>query len=165
MPDHDPVDTAWRIHGAIVGWTISVDSKASFALAIEAAVMAGLIKLAGNGRLSDLEGYWEKLLFWSGVVALTGGLLAVLLVVRPRLRARRLKHEVAGNFIYFGHAKDWDGSELEEALKERDVLPVLSRQIVKTSKVAWMKHRLLQSSMTLAVIGTALVAMAAWLND
>ncbi len=53
---------------------------------------------------------------------------------------------------------------MKAALVEKDLLPVLTRQIVAMSEVAWLKHRLLQASMTGAVVGTALVAIAGLLN-
>lgn len=161
----DPSDTAWRIHGALVDWTGKVDTKASFALAIETALMAGVVALTGDGRrLSHLDGFWTKAPFVLGVLALIAGLLSVAWVVRPRLRSKSVEVEAPSNFIFFGHAKHWEPAELAEALGTVDILPMLSRQIVAMSKIAWLKHRMLQHSMTLATIGSALVGVAAWLN-
>lgn len=161
----DPVDTAWRIHSAQVDWTGKVDSKASFALAIQSAVIAGIIGLAGgNRRLANLEGFWPNSFFWVGILLLVLSLVAVSFVVRPRLRSRKIAGEVPDNFIFFGHLREWSPENLEKALAEKDLLPVLCRQIIAMSEVAWMKHRLLQISMSGAVIGTAFVSIAAWLN-
>lgn len=159
------METAWRIHSAQVDWTGKVDSKASFALAIQSAVMAGIVGLSGGGRrLGDLKGFWPNAFFWVGVGLLVLSVIAVSVVVRPRLRRKKLEAEVPENFIFFGHLRKWDPEELRKSLVEKDVLPVLTRQIVTMSKLSWRKHRLLQASMTGAVLGTALVAVAGLLN-
>ena len=163
--ERDPIDQAWRIHGAIVSWTGSVDSKASFALAIESAVTGAVIGMAGGQRaLAHLEDFPQQACFWTGLTALVIALVLVALVVRPRLRARKMKEESASNIIYFGHLVHWEADDLTEALRSWDLLPVLSRQIVNMSKVAWRKHRLLWWSMTLAVLGSSLLTTAAYLN-
>jgi hypothetical protein len=162
MPDHDPVDTAWKIHTAIQGWTSTVDSKASFALAIESGVAVAVIGLAGeNRRLHGIVGIWENLLFYAGVTLLGFALVCVAWVVRPRLRYWNLGDERRSNFIFFGHVKTWEPIMLEEQLKNQSVLPALTRQIVNTADVAWRKHVLLQVSMTLAMIAGALIVVVA----
>jgi Family of unknown function (DUF5706) len=162
----DPVDTAWRIHEAQVDWTGKVDSKASFALAIESGILVTIINLAGkNRRLSNIKGVPLNLLFWSGITLLVLSLLCVAWVVRPRLRPRLLVGEWPQNYIYFGHAQHWKPEKLEKALADGDILlPMLSRQIVSMAKIAWLKHRLLQWSMTGTTAGGALVALTAILK-
>lgn len=44
------LDTAWRIHGALVDWTGKVDSKASFTVGVESAALAGVITLSASSR-------------------------------------------------------------------------------------------------------------------
>lgn len=162
MPDHDPIDTGWKIHSAIIDWTGKVDSKANFVLTIESALLAGVVALTGDHRrLSHLRSWRAQAGFWSGVAVLASGVLSVAWVVRPRLRSRKLKAEVPTNFIFFGHLRKWSAAELEVALRDRDLLPVLSRQLVNASQVAWFKHRALQFSMLCALAGTALVSLAA----
>lgn len=166
MSQPDPVETAWRIHSAQVDWTGKVDSKASFALAIQSAVMAGIVGLAGGDRrLANVKGFWPNSFLWVGVGVLVLSLVAVSLVVRPRLRRKKLEEEIPENFIFFGHLRMWSAQELEQALLERELLPVLSRQIVEMSKLTWQKHRLLQSSMTGALFGTAFVGIAGILSN
>lgn len=165
MPDHDAIDTAWRIHTAIVDWTGKVDSKASFALAIESAVLAGIVSMTGGRRrLANLEGP-ASVLFWVGVAFLIAALLCVVYVVRPRLRRGKVKLESGANFIFFGHLKDWKAHDLEEALLQRDLLPMLAHQLVTMSKIAWVKHRMLQLSLTGAVIASGLIGFAALFNN
>ncbi|MFD6548016.1 hypothetical protein, partial [Bacillus cereus] len=53
----DPIETAWKIHAALVDWTGKVDTKASFALTIESALLGGVVALSGDGRVfHDLAG-------------------------------------------------------------------------------------------------------------
>lgn len=162
MTEDKATETAWRIHAAIVDWTGKVDSKASFALAIESALLAGIVTLSGSGRrLSHLSGAWEHGFFWVGVAALIAAVVAAVFVVRPRLRSKHLKAEAPDNFIFFGHLNHWDPSDLARELPKRDVLPVLSRQLVRMSEIAWEKHIAMQWSVLLAFTGALLVGLAA----
>lgn len=158
-------DDAWKIHDAVVSWTSNVDSKASFALAIESGVVAGVIALAGdNRRLSHLSDCWAEAAFWVGVACFVAALLLVVGVVTPQIRSSETEAEWPDRFIFFGHLRHWAEADLARALQERDILPVLSHQLVVMSKIAWRKHRLLQGSMVLAVVGSVLVGVAALLN-
>jgi hypothetical protein len=164
VTDNDPVDTAWRIHSAIIDWTGKVDAKASFVLAIESAIMIAVIGLTGdNRRLSHLEG-WAFLAFAIGVGALTAGLGCVAWVVRPRLRKSNVAAEAVTNYIYFGHARLWKPDDLEQRLIDNDILPSIARQIVWMSDLAWDKHLFLQRSMLAGFAGTTLIGLAAALH-
>lgn len=160
MPDHDPVETGWRIHSALIDWTGKVDGKATFALTIESAMFAGVIGFNLN-RLHTEPARW---LFWVGVGFLAVSLLLVAYVVRPRLRSLSIDAEFRDNLIYFGHLRKWEPDEVTEALKEMNVLPMLGKQLVVMSRIAWRKHRLLQLSLTGAVISGVMFALSAWLN-
>jgi len=160
----DPHDTAWRIHASIVDWTGKVDAKASFALAIESAALAAIVTLTGSGRrLDGLSGCGVGF-FWTGVAILLIGVLSVVTVVAPRLRSTKMPSEWQNNYVYFGHLRHWDPEDLQKVFEEEDPLPVVTRNIVIMSKIAWMKHRRLQVSMWLATLGAALVGVAAVLN-
>jgi Family of unknown function (DUF5706) len=161
----DAVVNAWRIHDALVAWTSNVDSKASFALAIESAVAAALVALCGHGaRLSHLYGAWSTAFFSAGAVTLAAALVCVLYVVRPRLRSKEVDREWRNGLIYFGHLRHWSATELEAELRNGDMLPILSRQLVAMSGIAWAKHRMLQLSMTLAPVSVVLIGVAAAVN-
>lgn len=161
MSNPDPTDTAWKIHSALTDWTGKVDTKASFALTIESAVLVGVVTLSGNGRaLADLHG-WGVFWYVLGVVILIAGLLSAVWVVRPRLRAQQVTGEVPTNFVYFGHLRQLTPGEVETNLRSDDILPVLSKQLVEMSKISWTKHRLVQVSLTLAPIGVALLGLSA----
>ncbi|MEV5242938.1 Pycsar system effector family protein [Streptomyces cinnamoneus] len=155
-------ETAWRIHAAIGEWTTRVDAKASFALTLESAALAGIVALSGDGhRFSHLHGYGARGPLWAGALLILTAAVLAILVVAPRLRsARKLESEAPQNFIYFGHLQFWDPADLIQKLQQEDTLPVLSTQLVNMSKIAWRKHRLVQLSFLLAAIGGALVFIA-----
>jgi len=160
----DARDTAWRIHASIVDWTGKVDTKASFALAIESAALAGIVTLTGSGRRLDGLSGWKVGLFWTGIAILLAGVLAVITVVAPRLRSTKMPSEWQNNYVYFGHLMHWNPEDLQQALEEENPVPAVTRNIVVMSKIAWTKHRRLQASMWLATFGTALVGVAAAMN-
>ncbi|MFI6774253.1 Pycsar system effector family protein [Nocardia sp. NPDC050412] len=161
MSDPDPVDTGWRIHSALVDWTGKVDTKASFALTIESAVLVGVVTLSGKDRiLSDLGG-WAVVWYVAGICALIASVLCAAWVVRPRLRAANLTPESQSNFIYFGHLRQLQPDEVRHHLENAPLLPVLSKQLVEMSKIAWLKHRLVQISMTIAPVGVVLLGISA----
>jgi hypothetical protein len=166
MPDHQPVETAWKIHAAVADWTGKVDSKASFVLAIETGVLAGIVQLAGGGhRLSSITGRLANGFFWVGVSLLVLGLLYAVGTVRPQLRGGpTLMSEAPRNFLYFGHLQHWDASTLETEMSRLDTLPMLTRQLVNMSNIAYSKHRRLQRSINCLVVGTSFVGIAALLN-
>ncbi len=163
------IEDAWRIHAALVDWTSKVDQKASFVLAIESAAVLGVISLSeresGKDKLlSSLNSILELLAYRIGVVFLVVAVILVAAAVIPQLRRNEVSDESDRNFIFFGHLKSWKQEELTQALRERDVLPVLSRQLIKMSEIAWKKHRRLQRSLWLAGAGIGLVGLAAVLD-
>lgn len=161
--DSSSLDTAWRIHGALVDWTGKVDAKASFAFTIESAGVATTVALSGDKRVfSTLEGPWQNVLYYGGIVALLIAAAFSVWVVIPRLRMRHVKKEYPNNFIYFGHLQYWEPEDLPGAIAKRDLLPVLTHQMVKMSEIAWRKHVAVKISMWLAIIGAVtLVACGA----
>ncbi len=154
------IESAWKIHAALVDWTGKVDQKASFALAVESAVLAAIITLSSDARaLASLTGVgvW---FYRIGVVLLIFAVGYAMRAVTPQLRGSKLKDEWEDNFIFFGHLRRWSEPELTRALQEKDLLPMLSRQLIKMSDIAWKKHRYLQRSLLLAAGGTILLVMA-----
>ncbi|WP_422390199.1 Pycsar system effector family protein [Arthrobacter sp. N1] len=154
------IETAWRIHGALGDWTGKVDAKATFAFTLESAGVATAIALADENRVFDtLEGPVQEILYFGGLIALSIAAAFSVWVVIPRLRYFKVKKESPNNFIYFGHLKYWDYEMLPGAIKEKDLLPVLTHQMVKMSQICWQKHVAVMISMILAVLGgAALVA-------
>ncbi len=154
-------EDAWKIHQSIVDWTGKVDQKASFALAFQSAIVAAVLALStGEGALSKLSGWEEALPYWLGIVCLAAAILFAVAVVKPSLRARKIESEAASNYIFFGHLRKWEPADLQRALERNEILPVLSRQLVVTSGIAWRKHRRLQLSLWLAVVGTGAICLS-----
>jgi hypothetical protein len=149
--DKEALDTAWRIHGALVDWTGKVDAKASFAFALESAALGVIVTLSGKDRLfGALEGPWQNISYVIAAAALVLGAGCAMLVVIPRLRATKVGKEWRDNFIYFGHLKYWAPENLPAKIKATDLLPVITNQMVRMSKIAWMKHVLVVISLILA---------------
>lgn len=156
------IETAWRIHGALGDWTGKVDAKASFAFALESAGVATAVALGDENRLySKLEGPWQEVLYYGGLLALSLAAVFSVIVVIPRLRMFHVKKEWPSNFIYFGHLKYWDYEDVPAAIKKKDLLPVLTHQMVKMSKIAWNKHVAVLVSMCLAIAGGAALVVCA----
>jgi hypothetical protein len=162
MSAQEPRETAWRIHAAVGEWTARVDAKASFALTLESAALAGIVALSDNGhRFSHLHGYGVRGTLWAGALLILTGAVLAIFVVAPRLRSvKKLESEAPQNFIYFGHLQFWDPAALAQKLEQEDTLPILSNQLVNMSKIAWRKHRFVQLSFLLAAIGGVLVFIA-----
>lgn len=160
-PSEPSNEFAWRVHDGITEWTARVDSKASIALAIEAAVAGVVVLLAtGDGELARTSGLTSWLV-GSGVVLLTASVVLAVLVVYPQLRARSTRKEFQNDVIYFGHLRLWDPEHLEERLATDSVeMAGLSRQLVRMSKIAWRKHVWLQWSLALFVLGVLAVGAA-----
>jgi hypothetical protein len=152
----DPVDTAWRIHASLSESTGRVDAKASFAVSLESAVLAALIALY---RGDVPGGTAAKVLFWIGALALALSALAAVSVVSPRLGSKD-----SGNwrdhFLYFGDLRHWNADDLSRKLRDTSALSSLTRQLVVMSEIAWIKHRRVQQSLVLAVIGSGLAALS-----
>ncbi len=158
----DPVDQAWRIHGAVTDWTGKVDSKAAFVLTIESAVIAGVATLMSTGhQLEHVHGRWRLVVLIVGLAALAVSVVIAALVVFPNVRRRHVEAETATNWVFFGHLKNWDPVDLAQKLRNDDILPVLSRQLIVMSRIAWRKHARVQLSFLIALGGAALVLTAA----
>lgn len=158
------LDTAWRTHDALRDWTGKVDAKASFALTIESAVLGATVALSGrSGRLGGLHGQ-GLLAYRVGLLLLAVAALAAVSAVIPQVRRSSTKTESRDSFIFFGHLRHWNADELAGAWASRDPTPVLARQAVVMSKIAWGKHRRLQLSLTAAVLGTASLVLGAGLR-
>jgi hypothetical protein len=164
-PTITPAEFAWRTHSAITDWTAKVDAKASIVLALESAIMGAVITLSGRDRpLSALRGR-PLGTYRLGILLMAIGIALAGLVVFPYLDRRKARVQWRSEAIYFGHLRRWRPSELADylsALSARTQLDILSRQLVTTPKIAWIKHARLQWSMLAAALGTLLFAIAGW---
>ncbi|GHK02057.1 hypothetical protein Stsp02_63530 [Streptomyces sp. NBRC 14336] len=157
----EPTETAWRIQAAVADWTAKADSKASFALTMQSTALAVLGLLASSKRVAgDLDSTVPGLLLWIGVLLMVGGVSCAAWAISPNLRKERRGPEVDDDFLYFGHVRHLDPEVLEAALRDKDPLPSLSRQVVVMSEIAWTKHRRVQWSLMLGVAGCAAFGLA-----
>lgn len=158
----DAADTAWRIHTALMDWTGKVDTKASFALSLESAAVTALAVFSGDlSHASFGRGRWAVVaLYWAGVGLLMAAIVMSVAVVIPRLDSALSRADREAGFVYFGHLRHWDPVRLTEALRGRDPVPVLSRQVIVMSRISWRKHRLVQISLVAAAVGAAMASTA-----
>jgi Family of unknown function (DUF5706) len=156
----EAVETAWHIHTALGEWTTRVDSKASFALTLEAAALAGVAGLTSNGGLGVRAMPASLLVTFSvALLSILASALCAMMVVVPRMRGHHTAAESGDNFIYFGHLRHWSPGHLHTALTTRDPLPMLSRQLVVMSHIAWRKHRWVELSFILSAVGATLLSV------
>jgi hypothetical protein len=157
----EPTETAWRIQAAVADWTAKADSKASFALTMQSTALAVLGLLATSKRAGgDLDSTVPRLLLWIGVLLMVAGVSFAAWAISPNLSKERRGPENDDDFLYFGHVRHLDPAVLEAALRDKDPLPSLSRQVVVMSEIAWNKHRRVQWSLMLAVAGCAAFGLA-----
>lgn len=157
----EPTETAWRIQAAVADWTAKADSKASFALTMQSTALAVLGLLATSKRAAgDLDSTVPQLLLWIGVLLMVAGVSFAAWAISPNLRKERRGPENDDDFLYFGHVRHLAPAVLEAALRDKDPLPSLSRQVVVMSEIAWNKHRRVQWSLMLAVAGCAAFGLA-----
>lgn len=155
--------TAWHVHGVLAEWTRTVDAKASFALAMESAALAGAAALSGSGhRLGAVSGALPTTVLWTGLALLgLSAVLAVLAVLPRHERDGRERPDRPDAFIFYGHLRHWTPEELAAGLSRHQPLPALTRQLVAMSRILWAKQRLVRQSLLGAVAGCLLIALAA----
>lgn len=161
--DQRGVEFAWKVHGAISDWTAKVDAKAAIVLSLGGVVLGFFVTLSVDGRiLAHLQG-WHLTLERLGIASTAVGVLLATLVVIPRLNRRVTSANWRENFVYFGHLRRWDPADLKaklQSLSADQELDVLATQLVKTSKIAWYKHSLLQFGVVSLVLGVALISFS-----
>jgi len=154
-------DFAWKVHEALDSWTAKVDTKASIALAIEAAIAGFVITLStSHGRLGGLHGFHADLEH-GGLLLLAASVLASLATVMPQLGRRKAKRDWSSNIIYFGHLRRWDPADLAANLSSGNTTTdQLARQLVEMSKICWRKHAWLQWSLFALLVSSVLLLWA-----
>ncbi|TDD47719.1 Pycsar system effector family protein [Saccharopolyspora elongata] len=158
----DPLGTAWKMHAALVEWTGKADLKASFSLTVQSVTLVLMGILTSSGRLAMGSGSGaSQILLWAGFLLMAGGASCAAVTISPNLRKERRGPNKNDDFLFFGHLRTWEPGELEAVLRETDPLPALSRQLVVMSEIAWVKHRWVQWSFILAVVGAATLGVGA----
>jgi hypothetical protein len=113
MAHDDAVATAWRLHASLADWTGRIDAKASFALTIESAVLAGVGASAGTDHgLGGISGWWAQGAIGAGAALLVLAAFAAVSVVLPRQgrgrSARRGSTNTSSTGTYAaGHRRTW----------------------------------------------------------
>jgi pycsar effector protein len=155
------IDLAWRSHAAQESWTAKVDTKASIALAANAAVLTAIV-----ASRTQKGSYLEQLTGWREVLLLVAVILCVLAVVCagaivfPLLGRRRIRRRPARDTIYFGDLRHRDPGDLRDQLLHltpHDHLAQLARQLVAMARYNWFKHSMLQIALATAYAGYLLV--------
>ncbi|WP_341257489.1 MULTISPECIES: Pycsar system effector family protein [Gordonia] len=142
--DAQAVDTAWRVHSALLTWTSSVDQKASFVLAIDGAFLGiAAAVVSQDGRLAPSGPISVLLLSLSVALAVVAGGYS-LAAIKPNLKTIVDSRIDSGHFIYFGHLKMMDAMRIRSALTREDILGALTNQLKEMSEICWNKHRRVQ---------------------
>ncbi|MFF0789445.1 Pycsar system effector family protein [Streptomyces spiralis] len=154
---------AWQLQGTLAESTRAADAKASFALAIESAMLAAMAALANSEHgLGGISGTLPRAALWAGVALLgVSAVMAVLAVLPRHGREGHSRPAHPDDFVFYGHIRHLTPAELTEGLRGRDPLPALSRQLVAMSRILWVKQRLVRQSLLTAVGGGVLIAVGA----
>jgi hypothetical protein len=174
MPDQTPggsgtgdrtgIDFGWQAHGAIQGWTASVDTKASIVVVVETAVAGAATGalITNGGELHRASGLHLACAI-AAVALLVAAVASALWVVFPRLKRSRTQRLAADGLVYFGHLQHRDPDNIAQALavltpaEERRQLAL---QLRVTGQVAWDKHAWLQRSLVCFGAGAGLLVVA-----
>ncbi|MGH3864897.1 MAG: Pycsar system effector family protein [Pseudonocardiaceae bacterium] len=137
-------------------WTAKVDTKASIVMALETGLSSIILAFSDSVRFPN---HPDGALFWahrSGLVLLFVSIVLAGAVVFPQIRHRSSARSWQDNYLYFGHIRHWQPTELAAELlsgRTRRHLHALSTQLVVMSRVVWRKHVALQCSMLCALLG------------
>jgi len=157
------LDIAWRTHSAQENWTGKVDTKASIFLALDTAVLGAIVaaRTQREGALRTLDG-WQTGLLWTAIAMCFIGAVLAAMVVFPLLGRSTSSGRPSGT-IYFGDLRRWEPDDLAERLAEltaEEQFHQVSRQLVAMARVVWLKHRIMQVALGVALAGYALIFLA-----
>lgn len=159
------VTTAWRIHASLAEWTGRADTKASTALSVELAVLAGGMALISSGRGAGPDGtVLSAVLMASGMVLVLLGVFLAVAALLPRSWKKPGDPAEAENFVYFGTLRRMPSEQVVTMLRDTDVLEVLSGQLVTMSHITWRKLVLVKYSLMVACSGLGLISVAVWVS-
>lgn len=167
----EPTDFAWSIYENLRGWIAQADRKASTVLALESALIAAAALFGDLASSVGALAGWRLVIVYVGVAVMMVGAALSGAAVKPRLGRMGSPGWRKGvgtpsktGHIYFGDLRNQEAAALAlwllEATPEAATLE-LAQQIIVMSQIAWRKHRLLQSSITLAAIGFATIVVGA----
>ncbi|GIF25077.1 hypothetical protein Ate02nite_78070 [Paractinoplanes tereljensis] len=133
-----------------------IDAKASIFLAVDGVALSALLTARSqNGNiLANLEGWRSGALTGALLLCVLAGLLTTA-VVFPLLGGSRTMRKNRGT-IYFGDLRRRQAGELAHQLAHltlEDQFAQVSRQLVAMARTTWIKHRLLQVALVVALAG------------
>jgi len=153
------LDFAWQAHQAQEDWTGKADIKGSILLAADGTVLAALLAFARE------ESCTLRVVWFLCFLCLTASAVFAGLTIKPRIGAGARVEGI--DFVYFGHLKDMEPSQLAVELEHMtagDAIHGLSKQLVVMSRTNWRKHKLLIASTWCAVIGFILILAIAFVR-
>jgi hypothetical protein len=161
-------DFAWRVHALQASWANHADVKASILLVLEGGALYAVVSALGaDGYLTGLEKRTGSFAITATIGAGIGVLLlaigAAAMAIFPRL-GRGQVPDRASHTIYFGDLRRWSPPELRghlAGLTENHELEMLSFQLTSMAQRNWLKHRWVQLSLVLSLIGILIVAVSA----
>ena len=167
-----PSEFAWRGHSAQEHWTAKADAKASIVLALLTFVLAlGAAAWLGTENRAGLAAADSPWRFWVGalgIACVVAGIVVAASAIWPRLATSR----DSSGLIYFGHLKSSKGQFVDKSalvarkisdLTEEAETQMLANQLVAMANTNWQKHRLLQLSVVLGMVGLiALTTATLW---
>lgn len=160
----DAIELAWRVHGAQEAWTAKVDIKASILLVLEGGSLFAI--LTANSQTGALRFFSGRPLVFeiAGVALLFLGTLCSAAAVFPMIgKSSQHRSDYRHHYIYFGHLRHRHPDDLQRKLTlsaGSDELAMLSLQLIAMSRRNWLKHRLVQLSLVLAMVGVILICAA-----
>lgn len=154
------IEFAWKSHAAQESWTAKVDTKASVFFTVNVAGVVALVafRTQADGLLAALQG-WRAHFVDIGILACALALIVAGAAIFPLLGSPKA-HRTRRDTIYFGHLRHRDVDDLADQLAQTtapEQIKQLSRQLVVMSKGNWLKHRLLQVALLVAVAGYGVI--------
>jgi hypothetical protein len=155
-------DFAWQAHIGVESWVARADLKASILLALQGG--AFILVVAGSDSPFQAPARWPAVVALAALGILVIATCLAAAAVMPILGSpRRLRTEHRQHTVYFGHLRLWEpealGSRLA-TLSVDDEHTMLARQLVFLSRLAWRKHRLLQTAVVMTIVVVVALAVA-----
>ncbi|WP_425269073.1 Pycsar system effector family protein [Gordonia lacunae] len=98
-------------------------------------------------------------LFTLGIASIACAMYLCVLAIRPRLKSHRTSSQIEGHFIFFGHLTAQTRAEIRGHLLSSDILIPLVNQLKEMSDICWRKHKRVQWSINLFVVGLVLIGI------
>jgi hypothetical protein len=157
----DVIDDAWRLADGVQERINAADVKTGVATGLELGVLTATGALAGIRNAPGVPPAGLVLLA-AALAVQVAAILTALSALTPRLHPHPGR-TAGGDLLYFGTLRTVTPDQLAVQLRRADLLTEVSRHVVVTSAIAWVKHTRLRASLHLAAAGVLLAATAALL--